>query len=192
MRISLFLLSLLYIGLLLSSYIPKNLYNDSIIEKASAGPDGNIHIIYNDKSSQLIKKDSNLKIDKKWGGDCRELQISPDKKTVGWIFGTSVCLEGNGEVSPVKNFNDCRGQLIKQDRLFIFYAGQQIEVVNGTIVGPWQFWDNGKQLAYHSAFMHGPETYTLYDIIQHESVSDYTSDGEEDLPAWARGIAVYH
>ena len=124
---------------------------------------------------------------------CGQIKISSDKKNAGCIYSDILCIEGN----KVLGFDDtgtCRGQYLEQDIFFIFRSGHILDRIDGIVIGPWKFLNN-TQIVYRSVAMHGPSTYSLYDLATPSNFADYDElnckEGKKDCPAWIDDIRGY-
>jgi hypothetical protein len=148
----------------------------SEIKEIFSEPDDIILVHYQDGTKLKIKgcdDDASLS----------DFDISPDKKSAGWICSKQYFDEGIDSGS------------FWASNLFLLNNSEKRRLSELPSTGPWKFIKNGKQVAYHSSSLHFNEFYWLYDIETDEIVESFDPRDNNDeypikYPKWTEGIRV--
>jgi hypothetical protein len=147
------------------------------VTKAYADDKGFVHIVTENGRDHII-------LPKKWqdGGGFEDIQIAPDRKTVGWLVNVMLApFEGGtsyaNTVSP--ELDVWRGGRV------IVRSGEGLGIQN------WIFLKGGNEVAFHRAPPHGQEQFecTLLDVNTGKEVAHWELDRKDYLvPDWAKPL----
>jgi hypothetical protein len=134
---------------------------------------GNIYLVLEDGTQQRITS----------AGNCSKPQIAPDHQTVGWRVGEFL------------EYRDENPTPYWETSLAFYRNGNTLKSLgpfeNRSLIGQWQFLQNGTQAALRRYGMHGQPAYELWDVLNGRSLATWEQfvDGKQQTaPAWIGGI----
>lgn len=138
------------------------------IERVYADDNGTVHVaLVNGKSATIRKQKEQV------GAD--EVKVAPDRRTAGWTELYPNCCTSYPIPLAIAVYRD--GRVRRRFR-------------PGLMIYRWQFWEDGRQIAYCSGTVHsdGGVRCELHDVESGRKTADFAGLPDEHSPAWARGL----
>lgn len=134
---------------------------------------GDIYIV---RSGQRTRLTSHGNSGGNSGDPLMDPKITPNRRTVGWI-------EGKHHTHYPGNTRFYGRQLV------LWRDGRVLRRIHGSLwaVGPWFFWNRGRQVALKSRNAHGPAINQLHDVATGRLVAKHRPS-ESGGPAWSRRL----
>jgi hypothetical protein len=140
------------------------------VSKAYLDSNNNVHIAYSDGEEIQPPPD-------KGQVSCESLKVAEDKEATGWL----VDFDNDGATYPV-----AMTLVVFRDRKVLHrFGGSDVD-----IVGDWQFWSGGKQVAFVTNAFHGGGRahYELHDVEKGTLLAKWEGPLTAKSPAWTRGL----
>lgn len=150
------------------------------IAKAYADSGGAVHIVTADHRDHAIRP-------RKWqsGGGFEDIQIAPDRKTVGWL--------ADQMLTPLQCSSNYPCPVALE--LDIWKAGRVVRRFHPPALGVqnWIFLKGGNEVAFHVAPLHGQEFYdcALFGVNTGKRLAHWALDRRDFVvPEWAKPLLV--
>ena len=138
------------------------------VERAFADSDGTVHVALAGGKAATIRKQKD-----QVGAD--DIKIAPDHRTAGWTQLYPNCCTSYPIPLTIAVYRD--GRVRRRFR-------------PGLMIYRWQFWDDGRQVAFCSGTVHSDlgVTCELHDVASGRRLEIFDGLPEEHSPDWAQGL----
>jgi hypothetical protein len=138
------------------------------IDRVYADDHGTVRVALVGGKSATIRKQKD-----QVGAD--DIKIAPDRRTAGWTELYPNCCTSYPIPLAIAIYRD--GRVRRRFR-------------PGLMIYRWQFWEDGRQVAFCSGTVHSDQGVTceLHDVESGRKLADFGGLPDEHSPAWARGL----
>jgi hypothetical protein len=138
------------------------------IDRVYADQDGTVHVALVGGKSATIRKEKD-----QVGAD--DFKVASDGRTAGWTELYPNCCTSYPIPLAIAVYRDGRVRRRFRPTLMIYR---------------WQFWEDGRQIAYCSGTVHGDQGVTceLHDVASGRELASFDGLPDERSPAWARAL----
>lgn len=138
------------------------------IDRAYADSDGTVHIVLSGGKAVTMRKQKD-----QVGSD--DIKVAPDHRTAGWLLLYPNCCTSYPIPLSIAIYRE--GRLRRRFR-------------PGMMIYQWQFWEDGRQVAFCSGTVHGDQGVSceLHDVESGRKLAEFNGMPDEHSPVWARGL----
>jgi hypothetical protein len=139
------------------------------IAKGYADGSGALHVVTADGRDIGVPKE-------KAQTGAEEIKISADRQTIGWLV---VYPNPDSDRAWEKLY----GKLVlwRDGKVLQRYSTEQV-------FWSWDFWQEGKQVRFHTGPLHGAGRFELHDLETGRLVAAVDEDSTQNLPGWAESL----
>jgi hypothetical protein len=139
------------------------------IARAYADGSGALHVVTANGQDIAVPKE-------KGQIGAEEIKITDDHQTLGWI----VVYPNPG---PDRSWEKLYGELVlwRNGRVMRRFSTEQV-------FWSWGFWQDGKQIAFHTGPLHGAGRFELHDLETGRLVAAVNEEDTQTLPGWAESL----
>jgi len=139
------------------------------IAKAYADSSGTLHVTTSNGQDIRIPKEKGQK-------GAEEIKITEDHQTVGWLV-----VYPNPDSN--RDWEKLYGELVlwRDGKVTRRFSTEQV-------FWSWDFWEDGKQVRFHTGPLHGAGRFELHDIASGRLLAAVDEEATQTLPDWAESL----
>jgi hypothetical protein len=140
-----------------------------MITRAYADGSGTLHVVTANGQDMAVPKE-------KAQTGAEEIKIANDQQTLGWLVVYP-------NPNPDRSWEKLYGKLVlwRGGKVMRRYSTEQV-------FWSWGFWQDGKQVAFHTGPLHGAGRFELHDLETGRRVAAFDEDAGGTPPDWAASL----